>query len=157
MNPHIQKLHAVTSPVLTRPRYVVTRLPEHRAPHEARWSPHRLANGGKITPAELTDAVRQHSLGTTASIAIRNTLSRLGLMHDGGDIQVAASATGATESKEYGAVASIMHKSGLHEKLINKGKISAKELDAALSEANIPTRDRLAVKAVMYRHDCISD
>jgi hypothetical protein len=49
----------------------------------------RLANGGKLEPREIDEAVRAHSLGTTTSIAIKNVLSRLGLMSNGG-IEVAA-------------------------------------------------------------------
>jgi hypothetical protein len=116
----------------------------------------RLMNGGKITPAEIDQAVRRHSLGTTASIAIKNTLTRLGLMHDGG-LQIATSAAGAVESKEYGAIAHLMHSTGLHEKLLTKGRVTAAELDAASQKSDISPRDKIALRSVLHRYGLISD
>jgi hypothetical protein len=42
----------------------------------------KLANGGYLKPVEIETALRNHHNGTTARIALKSTLGRLGLLRD---------------------------------------------------------------------------
>lgn len=97
----------------------------------------RLANGGSIRMSELDATMNRHHLGTSARIALKSALGRLGALDDDDGDEVHASADDGDDGIHplLRPHLADLRALGLDQHIAAGGKISAHDFDRLLSDA----------------------